>query len=151
LWRELRNVKARRILTTGPTQAEARLPRWMAAIAVVGTALLFVVMSARSAGGFALGAALGILSYLWLHQAVDKLLAAAPQHLPVGTAVRFALRYPLALGAVYAFYRTGWLAYEAVLAGLFVPVGGALVEAIIEIRENWQVGEVGQDPTLPDA
>jgi len=140
-------VKARRILTTGPTQAEARLPRWMAAIAVVGTALLFVVMSARSAGGFALGAALGILSYLWLHEAVDKLLAAAPQHLPVGTAVRFALRYPLALGAVYAFYRTGWLAYEAVLAGLFVPVGVALVRRLSKSARTGRLARSGR--TLP--
>lgn len=137
--------------TMGPAQAEARLPRWMAAIAVVGTGVLLAVSPARFAAGFTLGAAFAILGYLWLHEAVGKLLATAPQRLPWGTVVRFALRYPLALGAVYAFYRTGWLAYEAVLAGLFVPVGGALIEAIVEVRENWHINDVGEDFTFPEA
>jgi hypothetical protein len=130
-------VEAETIQGSDPARAEARLPRWMLGIAVAGTAVMFAAAPARYAGGFAVGAALAILGYLWLHEAVDKLLAAAPERLPWGTVMRFALRYPLALGAVYAFYRTGWLAYQAVLAGLFVPVAGALIEAVVQIRENW--------------
>jgi hypothetical protein len=138
-------VEAETIQRTDPARAEARLPRWMLGIAAAVTAVMFVATPARFAAGFAVGAALAILGYLWLHQAVDKLLAAAPERLPWGTVVRFALRYPLALGAVYVFYRTGWLAYQAVLAGLFVPVGGALIEAVVQIRENWRCRNAGQD------
>jgi hypothetical protein len=136
-------VEAETIQGTDPARAEARLPRWMLGIAAAGTVATFIAAPARFAGGFAVGAALAILGYLWLHEAVDKLLAAAPERLPWGTIVRFALRYPLALGAVYAFYRTGWLAHQAVLAGLFVPVAGAFVEAVVQIRENWRCEATG--------
>jgi len=37
---------------------------------------------------------------------------------------------------VYVFYKTGWLPLKAVLAGLFVPVAGVLLEAFVQIREG---------------
>jgi hypothetical protein len=48
---------------------------------------------------------------------------------------RFVVRYPLAFASVYLFYRTGWLPFAAVLAGLFVPVGGVLIEALVQLRK----------------
>ena len=133
---------------TDPAQAEARLPRWMAAIAAAGALAAALAGQGRFAAGFAVGAALAILSYCWLHQAVEKLLAAAPERLPWGVVAKFALRYPLALGAVYVFYRTGWLDHRAILAGLFVPVGGAFLEAVVQIREGWRCPDAGEDSTL---
>ncbi len=117
-------------------RAETRLPRWMAAWALAGTTVALVSGYPRFAAGFALGAALAILNYLWLHQAIRSLFDTGRGRAPRRVVVKFIIRYPLALAVVYLFYRTGWLPFGAVLAGLFVPVGGVLVEAVWQIRES---------------
>jgi ATP synthase I subunit len=115
--------------------AEARLPRWMAAAAalVVGAAL--GTGHARFAGGFALGSLVAILGYSWLHQATARALAFSQGRLTKGLVIKFAVRYPLLLGVVFLFYRTGWLPFDAVLAGLMVPVAGAMLECFYQVGE----------------
>jgi|SRR5579872_3049008 len=114
-------------------QAEARLPRWMAGIAAAGTALFFALGHARAAAGFALGAAIAIIGYNWLHQIVVALVeqsGARPSRLLIG---KLLIRYPLAVVAVFIFYREAWLPFEAVLAGLFIPAAGAIAESLYQI------------------
>ncbi len=116
-------------------RAEARLPRWMAAAAAVVAGGALAMGHARFAGGFALGSLVAILGYSWLHQAIGSALAFTEGRIPKGLVVKFAVRYPLLLGVVYLFYRTGWLPFEAVLAGLMVPVAGALLECFYQVGE----------------
>lgn len=110
----------------------------MIGLSAVGTLGLCLAGEFRFAAGFALGAALAVVSYFWLHQAIEQLFSARPERLPRRVVGRFALRYPLAFGAVYLFFRTGWLPFTAILAGLFVPVGGVIIEAIIQIGQGWR-------------
>jgi ATP synthase I chain len=117
-------------------RAEARLPSWMAAVALAGTLAALAVGRGRVAVGFGLGAAVAILNYQWLHQAVVKLLGMGETRVPKRVVLKFAVRYPLAFAGVYLFYRTGWLPFGAVLAGLFVPASGVLIEAVIQVREG---------------
>ncbi len=124
------------IQTTDLIQAEARLPRWMTAWAVVGALSALLGGHVRVAAGFAFGASLAILNYFWLHGAIETLFSANLLRVPRIVAAKLVLRYPLAFGAVYFFYRTGWLPFAAILAGLFVPVGGVLIEAAYQIREG---------------
>jgi hypothetical protein len=120
------------------TQAEARLPRWMAGLAgVIGVGLL-LSGRARFGAGFTLGSGLAILNYLWLHQAVKALMSAGEARPARKVLVKFFLRYPLAFAGVYLFYKTGWLPVTAILAGLFVPVGGVLIEAVTLLRAGWR-------------
>jgi hypothetical protein len=49
------------------------------------------------------------------------------------------VRYPLAFAAVYFFYKTGWLPFQAILAGLFVPLGGVLIESVALIRDGLKI------------
>jgi ABC-type dipeptide/oligopeptide/nickel transport system permease component len=102
-----------------------------------GTVLLAAVASGRGsfAAGFGLGAALAILNYFWLHQAVVGLMTAGQSRPSKWVVAKFLVRYPLAYGAVWVFYKTGWLPFLAILAGLFVPVAGALIEGVIQLRE----------------
>ncbi len=125
---------AETLQTQDPARAEARLPQWMAAVALAGALTALLSVSARAAAGFALGAAVAILNYRWLHQAVVRALGAAEPRVPKRVVLKFAARYPLAFAGVYLVYRTGWLPLGAVMAGLFVPVGGVLVEAVIQVR-----------------
>lgn len=102
----------------------------MAALAVAGTAGLLLSAHVRFGVGFATGAIIAILNYLWLHQIVVALVNAGTAKPPKTALAKVVLRYPLLAASVYLFYKTGWLPFTAVLAGFFVPVGGVLVEAI---------------------
>lgn len=120
------------------TRAEARLPRWMLAVAVLGILAAGVIAGPRFALSLALGAALAILNYYWLHQAIEVLLRGGQARVPRMVVAKFALRYPLAIGGLFLIYKTGWLPFGAILAGLFVPVAGVLIEAIAQICSGWR-------------
>lgn len=119
------------------SQAEARLPRWMIALAGVTAVAALVSGQSRFAAGFVLGAGLALVNYFWLHQAVEHLMAAGTERLPRALIAKFLLRYPLVIGGAYLVYRTGWFSLAGLLAGLFVPVGGVLAEAVVQICEGW--------------
>ena len=55
--------------------------------------------------------------------------------------MKFLLRYPLAVLAIYLVYRRDWLPLGAILAGLFVPVGGVLIEAMVQLKEGFRIRE----------
>lgn len=85
----------------------------------------------RFAAGFAVGSGVAILAYWWLQQAVATALDSGDRRLPRGTMVRFAMRYPLLVIMLAVIYRTGSLSLRGVIAGLFVPLAGALIECLI--------------------
>src|ERR1039458_9751232 len=89
------------------TQAEARLPRWMVGLAgAVGIGIL-LSGHVRFSAGFTLGSGLAILNYLWLHQAIEALMAAGVARPARRVLAKFFFRYPLAFAGVYLFYRNG--------------------------------------------
>src|SRR5690349_19628945 len=105
-------------------RAEARLPKWMIAIAGLATLVILAAGQTRTALGLALGATLAIVNYCWLHQAINTLFGTMNSRVPKRVLTKFVLRYPLAVLVIYLFYRAGRLPLEAIFAGLFVPVGG---------------------------
>ena len=119
-------------------RAEQRLPRWMAALAAAGTLLACLLEGLRFGAGFAGGAALALLNYYWLHQAVVTLFSAGQSRVPWRVVAKFALRYPLAIAVLYLAIKFGWVPFTAILAGLFVPVAGVLVEAINQLASGWK-------------
>jgi len=121
------------------TQAEVRLPRWMLAVAAAGTLGILLSAHVLLGMGFAVGAGLGILNYLWLHQAVEAMMSGGQLRPSKSMFAKIVLRYPFAFGVVYLFYVTGWLPFQAVLAGLFAPLGGAMIASIALIREGLKV------------
>ena len=116
-------------------RAEARLPRWMIAVALVATIAILATGHLRWALGFGLGATLAILNYYWLHDGITALFDAGTTRVPKRVVVKFALRYPLAFLGIYLFYKTGWLPFAGILAGMFVPPAGILFEAVSQV---WQ-------------
>lgn len=129
-------MKLETMATTELARAEARLPRWMLALAALATIAALLAGQPRFAGGFVLGAGLALVNYFWLHQAVEHLMVAGTERLPRLLIVKFLLRYPILVGGVYLLYRTGWVSLPGLLAGLFVPVGGVLLESLVQIREG---------------
>lgn len=112
---------------------ERRLLRWMMALTVPVTAALTVFAGVREGAGFALGAAIAMVGFHWLAGAVRAALDAASLGHAKRIWVTFLLRYPLALGIVLLVYETHWLPLIAVLAGMFVPVGGAILESLFQL------------------
>ena len=119
-------------------RAEARLPRWMLGLGAAAALASVVLEGPRFAAGVALGAALALVNYRWLHQAVVTLTSAGQERVPRLMVAKFALRDPLAIAGLYLFYKTGWLPMMAIAAGLFVPVAGVLAEAILQLASGWR-------------
>ena len=117
-------------------RAEARMPRWMMLGGFLALTVILLCGRYRIAVGFALGAALGILNYYWLHEAVEALVKAGQSRIPKSVVAKLLIRYPVAFGLVLVVFKTGWLPPMAILAGLFVPVAGVLIEAIIQLGEG---------------
>jgi hypothetical protein len=117
-------------------QAEARLPRWMLALAGTGTIAILLSTHVRFGVGFAVGSGLGILNYLWLHHIVEALVNAGRIRPAKTVLAKVFVRYPLTFAGVYLFYKSGWLPFTAILAGFFVPVGGVLIEALVLLRDG---------------
>src|SRR5208282_752900 len=126
---------------TDLAQAEARLPRWMFALAGAGTIGILLSTHVRFGAGFAVGSGLGILNYLWLHNIVEALVNAGTVRPPRTVLAKVFVRYPLMFAGVYIFYKSGWLPFTGILAGFFVPLGGVLIEAFVLLRDGWR------DPT----
>lgn len=112
-------------------KAAERLPAWMGAVAVAGTLAALADGHSEWAAGFAVGSVTAILAYWWLHRAVAAALAPGDGRPAGGTMTKLVIRYPLAFGVIALFYFTGWLPLGAVIAGLFVPLAGALVECVV--------------------
>lgn len=123
---------------TNLAEVEARLPRSMLILAALVTLGMVVSAHLRFGVGFAVGSGLGILNYLWLHQIVEALVNAGRVRPSKSALAKVFIRYPLVLVTVFSFYKLGWLPFTAILAGLFVPVGGVLCEAILLLRESWK-------------
>jgi ATP synthase I chain len=117
--------------------AMARLPRWMAGVSVAGVLAASVAGHARWALGFGVGSCVAILAYRWLHRAVAAALDTGHGRPPSGTMTKLVIRYPLLVGVVAFFYWTGWLSLSAVIAGLFVPLAGALLECLILVGSSF--------------
>ena len=117
-------------------RAEARIPRWMTLCSFLAMIVILCCRRFAMALGFALGAALGILNYYWLHEAVEALAKAGLSRVPKSLVAKFLIRYPLAFGLVIFFFKTGWLPSMSILAGLFVPVAGILIEAIVQLADG---------------
>jgi hypothetical protein len=117
-------------------KAEARMPRWMMLCGILAFIVILLCGQLRIAVSFALGAALGILNYYWLHEAVEAVVKAGQSRIPKSVVAKVLIRYPVAFGLVLVFFKTGWLPPMAILAGLFVAVAGVLIEAIIQLGEG---------------
>jgi len=109
----------------------ARLPRSIAGVSGAAVLACLLAGQARLAAGLALGCAVALLGYWWLYRGIRAAFDSGNARAPIGVFVRLALRYPLAIGAVLLFDRTGWLPARAVMAGLFAPLAGAVIEFLV--------------------
>lgn len=119
------------------TAAYRRIRNAMMVLAVVAGAALWAGYGWRMAGGFAVGCVIASLNFLWLKQIVqalsDRVVHTRATLSSRGAVVRFVLRYLLiALGA-YVIFRGSFFSVYGLIAGLFLPVGAIMWEAVYEV------------------
>ncbi|MGH9432735.1 MAG: ATP synthase subunit I [Terriglobia bacterium] len=114
-------------------QIERRILRWMIIVGALASAAVAIFFHARFAAGVAAGAAISVLGYFWLMEAMAGALSSGRTRITKGLVLKLILRYPMLLGALCIFYRTNWLPTAAVLAGLFVPLAGGVAECLYQV------------------
>ena len=129
---------------TIPPQAEsfysdayARIIRFMLALGIVVTIAVLVRFGLAVAAGFVVGCAIALMNFHWLKRVVsalaDRATATGERQSSKGVVLRFLLRYFLIALSAYAIFKISRDSLYGLLAGLFLPVGAILMEAIYEL------------------
>jgi len=132
-------------LRHGQRNLEGRLLRSMAIATGIAIIISAVVAPWRVTAGLALGGALSLLNYHWLHSSVVAIfnIDFACQR-PRAKASRYLLRYVVVAAVVFAAYNLNVVSLTATIAGLcslvpalFVEAGREFYFAIIHREESF--------------
>ena len=129
---------------TIPPQAEsfysgayARIVRFMLALGIVATIAVLARFGMIVAAGFVVGCAIALVNFYWLKRVVsalaDRATATGDRQSSKGVVLRFLLRYFLIALGGYAIFKISRDSLYGLLAGLFLPVGAILMEAVYEL------------------
>jgi ATP synthase I subunit len=117
--------------------AYRRIAVFTAVLAVAAMLALARLSGWRFAGGFALGALVAAINFVWLKQAVsamaDRITQTGQRASSSGVVVRFLLRYLLIGLGAYVIFKSSVVSVYGLLAGLFVPVAAMVCEAGYEL------------------
>jgi len=129
----------------GPTEesdsfyasAVPRIRNFMLVLGPVFTGAAWVKFGGRAALGFLLGAVIAYLNFQWLKSVVsgiaDKVTNTGKAQSGKGIVARFLLRYALLGVAAYAILTSFPASLWGLFAGLFLPVGAIVCEAVYEL------------------
>lgn len=113
--------------------ALTRIQRNMLALWVLFTAVALFIFHWRVALGFALGCAIGYLSFSWLKGTVnavaDRITESGHPESGAGVVIRFLLRYVLMGITAYVILTVSPASLNGLFAGLFLPVAAIACEA----------------------
>ena len=117
--------------------AYARIVRVMFVLGGVLALLVFLRFGPIVGIGFIVGCGIAILNFHWLKRVVsalaDRATGTGQKQGSAGVVARFLLRYLLVAAVAYAIFRVSLTSVYGLLAGLFLPVAGILIEAVYEV------------------
>lgn len=118
------------------SRALLRIARFMLVLAVVLTMAASFWFGYQKGLGFAAGAAISYLNFLWLKHAVialaDSIVGTGETKRGGIVIAKFLLRYLFAGLVAFLLYRFAPAALAGFFAGLFLPVAAILCEAVFE-------------------
>jgi hypothetical protein len=124
--------------------ALSRIRRSMLVLAPLLCAAGWLMFGWRAAAGFLLGSIIAYLNFEWLKSGVsvlaDKVTNTGKRQSGKATVARFLLRYALLGIAAYAILTSFPASLRGLFAGLFLPVGAILCEAVYEIYSGLRRG-----------
>jgi hypothetical protein len=119
------------------SDAYARILRFMLALGIVATIAVLVRFGLAVAAGFVVGCAIALMNFHWLKRVVsalaDRATATGERQSGKGVVLRFLVRYFLIALSAYAIFKISRDSLYGLLAGLFLPVGAILMEAVYEL------------------
>jgi len=114
-----------------------RIRNFMLVLGPVFTGAAWVKFGGSAALGFLLGAVIAYLNFHWLKSVVsglaDKVTNTGKAQSGKGIVARFLLRYALLGVAAYAILTSFPASLKGLFAGLFLPVGAIVCEAVYEL------------------
>jgi hypothetical protein len=122
-------------------RAYPRMVRIAVLLGLVGTIVAFVGFPVAASVGFAVGSAVTILNFVWLHQAAEALIGRMLSHSKTaGSRFRITLgfvgRYTLVGLIAYAIFQSSAYAFYGFLVALPLPIVAAMCEAAYEAFSN---------------
>ena len=119
------------------SSALMRIRNFMLILAPVLSSAAWLKFGLRAAVGFLLGCAIAYLNFQWLKSGVsglvDRVTNAGKTQSGKGIIARFLLRYALLGLAAYAILISFPASLGGLFAGLFLPVGAIVCEALYEL------------------
>jgi hypothetical protein len=116
--------------------ASDRIPRFMGGLGLVLTAVAWWEFGRAPALGFLGGSVIAFLNFHWLKSGVtglaDRITHSGESQSGKGIIARFLLRYVLMGAAAYGILTSFPASLRGLLAGLFLPVGAIVCEAVYE-------------------
>jgi len=116
--------------------ASARIPRFMGGLGLVLTAVMWWKFGRAPALGFLAGSIIAFLNFHWLKSGVtglaDRITHSGETQSGKGIIARFLLRYVLMGVAAYGILTSFPASLRGLFAGLFLPVGAIVCEAVYE-------------------
>ena len=114
---------------TQPEAVERRVWRNIFVVIALGVLAACVLAEWKFALGLAIGGALALLNYKWLHSSLKDILSAGSSKAPPGTMMMFAARWLVIAIVIYGASLTGFIKPIAMLVGLFAPAIAVVMEA----------------------
>jgi hypothetical protein len=114
---------------TDPASVERRVWRNIFIVIFLAVIAAAILADLRFMLGIALGGALALLNYKWLHASLRGILAVGSAKTPPGTAMKFILRWLVVATTGWVAFQTGYFDAVAILAGLFAPAVAVMIEA----------------------
>jgi hypothetical protein len=119
------------------SSALPRIRNFMLVLGPLFAGAAWARFGARAALGFLLGAVIAYLNFQWLKSGVsglaDKVTNSGNPQSGKGIVARFLLRYALLGVAAYAILTSFPASLRGLFAGLFLPVGAIVCEAVYEL------------------
>jgi hypothetical protein len=117
--------------------ALTRIRNFMLILGPLVSAAAWIRFGPRAAIGFLLGSVIAFLNFQWLKSGVsglaDRVTNTAKRQSGKGIVARFLLRYVLLGLAAYAILTSFPASLRGLFAGLFLPVGAIVCEAVYEL------------------
>jgi hypothetical protein len=110
---------------------EARMLRWMVALAILGMIAILATWRFQVALAFVIGAAFGVVNFHWLWQTGKVLMEAQTARVPRMRILLIILRYLLSFVGLFILFYTRWLSPLPVITGMLIPISGVLMESLL--------------------
>ena len=126
----------------GDAHAVVRRVRYATPVAgALGVVGALALGGAADAVGVAVGTALAIANFRFLHNSLQSILDAGHEKAPPGTTLMFVFRWLIVATVAFGICRSGWASITGVFVGLFTPAAAIGLEAVFQVYHAIRHGD----------